>query len=348
MKFGTIIREWYKKNVRELPMRQTRDPYMIWISEIVLQQTRMNQGLPYYLSFIEAFPDVASLAGASEDEVLLKWQGLGYYNRARNLQWSARYIMEQLGGVMPGDFEGLIKLKGVGRYTAAAIASFCYNEAIAAVDGNVARVIARLYGVEDPVNSTTGSRQIEALAQALLDRDDPGNHNQAMIDFGALQCTPSSPKCASCPLSEACYAYLHGKVELLPVKTPSRKAQLRWFYFYIISHNDRVILTKRGDQDIWKSLYQFPVVESLKALPEEELLGRLMPAGLTASVKKTSLSPTIPHQLSHRTIHARFIHTEVGSLPSSLPEGWLPVERQNLDSYPVPRLISRYLESFKF
>lgn len=352
MKFGIIIREWYKKNVRELPMRQTRDPYKIWISEIVLQQTRMNQGLPYYLSFIETFPDVASLARASEDEVLLKWQGLGYYNRARNLQWSARYIMEQLGGTIPGDFQGLLKLKGVGRYTAAAIASFCYNEAVAAVDGNVARVIARLYGVEDPVNSTSGSRQIEALAQELLDADDPGNHNQAMIDFGALQCTPSSPKCNTCPLSDSCFAYLRGKVDLIPLKNPGRKAQLRWFYFYIISHKDRVILTKRGDQDIWKSLYQFPVRESLSPVSEEELLGHLMSnsafGGLSARVIKTSLSATIPHQLSHRTIQARFIHAEVSSLPSKLPEGWLLVEHKNLDSYPVPRLIQRYLESFKF
>jgi A/G-specific adenine glycosylase len=194
MNFGLIIRGWYKKNKRELPMRLTRDPYKIWVSEIIMQQTRINQGIPYYLRFIEAFPTVADLAAASEDSVLKLWQGLGYYSRARNLQGSARYIMEQLGGEIPGDYKGLLQLKGVGKYTAAAIASICYDEPKAAVDGNVSRVVARLYGVEDAVNSTTGARQIEALAQEMLDPKDPGTHNQAMIDFGAMLCVPSSPR----------------------------------------------------------------------------------------------------------------------------------------------------------
>ena len=348
MKFERIIRGWYKKNKRELPMRLTRDPYKIWISEIIMQQTRMNQGLPYYLRFIEAFPTVAALASAPEDAVLKQWQGLGYYSRARNLQWSARYIMEHLGGQLPGDFEGLMKLKGVGRYTAAAIASICYDEAKAAVDGNVSRVIARLYGVEDPVNSTSGARQIEALAQQMIDPADPGTHNQAMIDFGAMQCVPSSPLCTLCPLAEGCNAHLTGRVDLLPAKIPKQTPEKRWFYFYLIICKGKVILSKRGEKDIWRSLYQFPVLESEIPLPEEELMNSLVPAPLHSRLQKVSLSAPVVHQLSHRTIHARFIHVEVSSLPSTLPHNWMPISLQNLDNYPVPRLISRYLESVKF
>jgi len=329
-------------------MRLTRDPYKIWISEIVMQQTRLDQGLPYYLRFIEAFPDVAALAAAPEDMVLKQWQGLGYYMRARNLQWSARYIVEHLGGELPGDFEGLMKLKGVGKYTAAAIASFCYDEPCAAVDGNVSRVIARLYGVEDAVDSTTGAKQIEALAQALLDRDDPGMHNQAMIDFGAMQCIPYAPRCKLCPLAKGCNAYLSGRVDLLPVKTPKQTPEKRWFYFYVIIYKGKLIITKRGEKDIWRSLYQFPVLESKTPLPEEELVSTLLPAPLVSRPLKVSLSGPVLHQLSHRTIHARFIQVEMSSLPTPLPPEWMLIPLQNLDKYPVPRLISRYLESVKF
>jgi A/G-specific adenine glycosylase len=329
-------------------MRLTRDPYKIWISEIVMQQTRMDQGLPYYLRFTEAFPDVASLAAASEDEVLKLWQGLGYYSRARNLHASARYVMDHLDGQLPGDFEGLLKLKGVGRYTAAAIASICYKEACAAVDGNVSRVIARIYGVEEPVNSTDGARRIEALARELLDPEDPGNHNQAMIDFGAMQCVPSSPDCARCPLAEGCQAFLSGRVDSLPRKQAGKKPELRWFYYYLVISRGSVILTKRGVKDIWKSLYQFPVVESESPVPEESLLGPMLPSPVASLSPRISLSEQLVHPLSHRTIHARFIHVEVDSLPPSLPPGWIPVPVRDLDQYPVPRLIHRYLESVKF
>lgn len=348
MKFGLIIRGWYEKNKRELPMRSTRDPYRIWISEVIMQQTRMNQGLPYYLKFIEAFPTVAALAAAPEDEVLKLWQGLGYYNRARNLQGSARYIMEHLGGQMPGDSGGLLKLKGVGRYTAAAIASICYDEPLAAVDGNVSRVIARLYGVEEAVNSTRGAREIEALAQELLDPGEPGLHNQAMIDFGAMQCVPSAPPCHACPLSEGCNAHLTGRADLIPYKIPKQTPEKRWFAYYIIVYKGKVILTRRGDKDIWRSLYQFPVLESETPLSDEELAGSLVPAPVASRLRKVSLSGPHIHQLSHRTIHARFIHLEVDSLPEQLPQGWMLISLQDLEKYPVPRLIHRYLESVKF
>jgi A/G-specific adenine glycosylase len=348
MNFGGIIRGWYEKNKRELPIRLTRDPYKIWISEIVMQQTRMNQGLPYYQRFIEAFPDVAALAAAPEDKVLKQWQGLGYYNRARYLQESARYIVEHLEGKLPGDFRGLLQLKGVGRYTAAAIASICYNEPCAAVDGNVSRVIARIYGVEDPVNSTAGARQIETLAQEMLDEEDPGTHNQAMIDFGAMQCVPSTPQCTLCPLAMGCNAYLTGRVDLLPVKTLKQKPKKRWFYYYVIRYRDQVILTKRGDQDIWRSLYQFPVLESETAYTEEELLNTLMPEPVAPHINKVSQSGQFLHQLTHLTIYARFIEVELGSMLLSLPPGWMVVSLQDLYTYPIPQLIHRYLDSVKF
>jgi len=348
MNFGLIIRGWYKKNLRELPMRRTRDPYKIWVSEIIMQQTRMNQGIPYYLRFIEAFPAVADLAAAPEDSVLKLWQGLGYYSRARNLQESARYIMEHLDGKIPGDFEGLLKLKGVGRYTAAAIASICYDEPCAAVDGNVSRVIARLYGVDDPVNSTGGARQIQALAQEMLDHGDPGTHNQAMIDFGAMQCVPSSPPCPSCPLAAGCHANLTGRVDLIPAKIPKQRPKKRWFYFYLILYKGNIILTKRGEKDIWRSLYQFPVLEPESPLPEKELLDAGIPAQLASRLQKVSLSGPVTHQLTHQSIHARFIHLEMSSLPDNLPADWIQVPLQEVDQYPVPRLIHRYLESVKF
>ncbi len=348
MNFGLIIRGWYKKNRRELPMRQTRDPYKIWVSEIIMQQTRMNQGIPYYLRFIEAFPTVADLAAAPEDSVLKLWQGLGYYSRARNLQGSARHIMEHLGGEIPGDFQGLLQLKGVGRYTAAAIASICYDEPIAAVDGNVSRVIARLYGVENAVNSTPGARQIEALAQELVDRKDPGTHNQAMIDFGAMICVPASPECPGCPCAGGCNANLSGRVDQIPVKTPKQTPAKRWFYYYLILCRGKTILTKRGEKDIWRSLYQFPVLESKTPLPEKELVSTHVPAPMISRLQQVSLSAPIIHQLTHRTIHAQFIHLEVSSLPENLPAGWMNISLQDLDKYPVPRLIHRYLESVKF
>ena len=237
--------------------------------------------------------------------------------------------MEHLGGQMPGDFEGLLKLKGVGRYTAAAIASICYDEVCAAVDGNVSRVIARLYGVEDPVNSTKGARQIEALALALIDPEDPGTHNQAMIDFGAMLCIPSKPECKNCPLSEGCHAHLSGRVNQLPVKVPKQSPEKRWFYFFIIIYKDQVILTKRGDENIWRSLYQFPLLESKSPIPEEELLSTHIPGPVASFRQKVSLSGPILHQLSHRSLHARFMHIEVSALPSPLPPGWLLIRLQD-------------------
>lgn len=332
-------------------MRRTSDPYRIWIAEVIMQQTRINQGLPYYRNFIDAFPDVESLASAAEQEVLNKWQGLGYYNRARNLQAAARYLVKEFHGAMPGNYEGLLALKGVGKYTAAAIASFCYGEPVAAVDGNVSRVIARLFGVEEAINSPAGVKQINALAETLLDHKDPGTHNQAMIEFGALMCVPHSPRCGDCPLQEQCAAYGSGRVDQLPVKIPKKKPVDRWIWFYIIRCKGELAWIQRGTGDIWKSLYHFPAEESEVPLSETGMMDRaaalFAPAFPPAFFLK-KISPEIKHQLTHRTLHARFIYLEADKWPARLPEGWMKISLAEVGDFPVPRLINRYMESFKF
>lgn len=376
MKIGVKIRGWYKKNKRDLPWRQTNDPYKIWLSEVILQQTRVNQGLQYYLDFIKDFPDVLSLARASEDKVLKRWQGLGYYSRARNLHRAARDVVEQMDGRIPGSYDGLLKLKGVGKYTASAIASICFGEARAVVDGNVSRVIARLFGIEEPINNSTGSKVIESLANELLDHNDPGTHNQAMMEFGALQCVPVSPDCERCPLSDHCEARKTDRVTHLPVKIPKRKPVDQWMYFFIFICGEEIIITKRGTEGIWKSLYQFPMVESNapftakskapytdkansasfeKEIIEPMLVQLLQGTGLTADggslrpdrVTIRKISDPVRHQLTHRTIHARFIHVHPASWPQQLPAGWIKISLDRLNDFPVPRLINRYMEVVK-
>jgi A/G-specific adenine glycosylase len=365
MNFAEILKQWYKKNKRELPMRQTFDPYRIWVGEVILQQTRMDQGLPYYRAFLESFPDVRALASAHEDEVLRLWQGLGYYSRARNMHASARYIVEELGGAMPNDYQGLLKLKGVGKYTAAAIASWCYKEPCAAVDGNVSRLISRLFGIEDAINSPGGERRVQALATELLDPVEPGIHNQAMIEFGALQCVPVSPGCLDCPLAELCEANQRSIVDRIPLKIKNKKPINRWFYYYILRSGDECILIRRGKTDIWAGLYEFPMIETGGPQTDEEIVKLLatrlllkhetgtlledpgaesytdLPLGIGA------LSEPVRHQLSHQTIHARFLQVEAELLPDPLPENWQRVSMDQLDRYAMPRLIHRYLESFK-
>ncbi len=348
MKIGGIIRGWYEKNKRDLPWRRTDDPYRIWLSEVIMQQTRVNQGLNYYLDFVNSFPDVTSLARANEDEVLNLWQGLGYYSRARNLHHSAKVVADQLKGIFPSSYDGLLKLKGVGDYTASAIASICFGEARAVVDGNVSRVIARLYGVEEPINSTSGNNLISSLARELLDEEDPGNHNQAVMEFGALQCVPQSPDCGHCPLEEICETRRAGRVDMIPQKIPKRKPVELWMHFYIITYNGETIITKRGTGDIWKSLYQFPVMESGTPISDEEMLGvNLAYLLLSKDPVVHKISEPIRHQLTHRTIHAKFIHVQLGSWPMPLPAGWIKISADQIDDFPVPRLINRYMEVVK-
>jgi len=356
MIFDGIINEWYEKNKRDLPMRQTRDPYRTWVAEVILQQTRMDQGLPYLKELLLSFPDVKALAAAREDEVLRLWQGLGYYSRARNMHASARHVVEQLDGVMPGDYQGLLKLKGVGLYTAAAIASWCYNEPCAAVDGNVSRVIARLFGIEDAINTPTGEKKVYELASGLLDRSDPGRHNQALIEFGAMQCVPVSPSCSDCPLQEMCEANRLGRVDQIPFKLKNKKPVERWFYYYMILSGGETILIQRGKKDIWEGLYELPMIESGGPLSDEEIVQKMSahilqesdPEYIRRPVGIGELSTPVRHQLSHQTIHARFLQVQMDLLPHPLPEKWQSVPLEQLDRYAMPRLIHRYLESSNF
>jgi A/G-specific adenine glycosylase len=387
-----IIHGWYKKNLRDLPIRQTRDPYQTWVAEVILQQTRMDQGLPYIQDFLRTFPDVKALALASEDEVLRKWQGLGYYSRARNLHASAKHVQEHLGGIMPGNYQELLSLKGIGKYTAAAIASWCYNEPCAAVDGNVSRVIARLFGIEDAINSPAGEKKVLALAGELLDQANPGMHNQAMIEFGALQCVPRLPSCTDCPLAEACEANLQGSVDRIPIKIKNKKAVDRWFYYYMLKWDGQTILIQRGEKDIWAGLYELPLMECSEARTEEQIITEMLQEvleGLTADglpedsgenlpgitpgitpgilqegapdfasdyapdyaparLEIGKLSEPVKHQLSHQTIHARFLQVELERLPRPLAEKWKVVALDHLDNYAMPRLIHRFLESSNF
>ena len=257
----TLI-NWFAENRRDLPWRHDPTPYEVWLSEVILQQTRVNQGMDYYLRFIKKWPSVTSLAQATEEEVLKMWQGLGYYSRARNLHHCAQQVMEQHGGQFPADYEQLKKLQGIGEYTAAAIASIAFDLPHAVVDGNVYRVLARLFDIDIPINNKEGQKLFAQLADELLNRKQPGLHNQAMMEFGALQCTPKNPNCLHCPLLAQCLAFAHQTVLQRPVKLQTKKNVTRYFNYLVIRINENIYLHKRSGNDIWKNLYDFPCIES--------------------------------------------------------------------------------------
>lgn len=266
-----ILLDWYARHGRDLPWRRTRDPYRIWLSEVILQQTRVAQGMDYYLRFTERFPDVGSLAAAPEDEVLKLWQGLGYYSRARNLHAAARQVAERFGGVFPRSYDEVRSLRGVGDYTAAAVCSAAYDAPCAVLDGNVFRVLARLFDIDLPIDSTAGKRTFAKLAQMQLDKRCPGRYNQAVMDFGALQCTPAQPGCADCPLASRCLALAAGTVAERPVKQSKTKVRDRWFNYLHVTCGDRTLLRRRGEGDIWQGLYEFPMIETDRAADFSEL-----------------------------------------------------------------------------
>ena len=342
-----ILLDWYAREGRDLPWRRTRDPYRIWLSEVILQQTRVAQGTEYYLRFTERFPDVASLAAAPEDEVLKLWQGLGYYSRARNLHAAARQVVERFGGRFPVALEEVRSLRGVGDYTAAAICSAAYDAPCAVVDGNVYRVLARLFDLDAPIDSTAGKRAFAELAQSQLDTVHPGRYNQAIMDFGALRCIPSSPRCEACPLAGRCLALAAGTVAARPVKQGKTRVRDRWFNYLHVSSGDRTLLRRREGRDIWQGLYEFPLIETegpaelpeLVRLPQfRELLGDA-PWHLVRSI------PLSKHQLSHQTLHAVVHRIETPSLTPAAAAMAVPTAA--LGDYAVPRLIDRYLIKYQ-
>ena len=333
---------WYLQNQRNLPWRETKEPYFIWLSEVMLQQTRVDQGLPYYLKFVKSFPTVHDLANASEEKVLKLWQGLGYYSRARNLHHTARYISRELDGIFPNNYEELLKLKGVGDYTASAIASICFDESTAVVDGNVYRVLARVFGMDIPINSSKGIKAFKELAQELIDPQNPGTYNQAVMEFGARYCKPQNPNCEDCIFSTRCEAYRTNRVKKLPVKLKKTKVEKRFFnYLVFLSEDNKTLLKKRTQKGIWQMLYEFPLIETSKnidvaQLKENEDFKRISKTFGIQSVAMYNKEPII-HKLSHRHLYTRFWIVEC----IKLRENGVPLsEAQN---YAVPVLIGNLI-----
>ena len=346
MNFIQTLTYWYSINKRDLPWRNTNDPYKVWLSEIIMQQTQIKQGLPYYEAFSTKYPTVFELANADEESVLKLWQGLGYYSRARNLHTTANYVANELKGKFPTTYKDLLKLKGIGDYTASAIASICYNEPTAVVDGNVYRVLARYFGIGIPINSTEGIKHFKTLAQSLLPKKDIGNYNQAIMDFGARQCKPQSPDCSICPLKNSCVALTANQVTVLPVKINKTKITKKHFNFMVfISDDGKTLLEKRTKKGIWKNLYQFPLVEtkkrmSIKGFQSNDDVKQIL------NGKKHAVSlynnEEIVHKLSHQHLYTSFWIITVGRLSQEA----VPIKK--IHEFPIPILISNFIDAFGF
>ncbi len=341
-----ILIRWYEQNKRDLPWRETKDPYFIWLSEIILQQTRVVQGYDYYMRFTETFPNVASLANAHEDEVLKLWQGLGYYSRARNLHTAAKMIMSQYGGEFPSVYKDILSLKGVGEYTAAAVGSFAFELPHAVVDGNVFRVLSRLFAIDTPIDTTQGKKLFTDLANELLDVNNPGAHNQAVMEFGALQCVPASPNCGICPLSDICLAYSRSKVTSYPVKQGKTKIKERYFNYLDIHIGSSMFLNKRTGNDIWKNLYELPLIETdekltLDGLQKTDAFREMFENAGDISIHSKGI--TLKHVLSHRIIYANFYTIEI-TKDASIEKRFLKINKADLFNFAISRLVDRYLE----
>ena len=350
--FSKKIIDWYSENGRSLPWRVTSDAYKIWLSEIILQQTRIEQGTSYYLRFVENFPTVCDLAAASEQEVLKLWQGLGYYSRARNLHAAAQYIATELDGRFPDTYEGILKLKGVGRYTAAAIASFAYRLPYPVIDGNVYRLVARLYGISTPIGTDAAYKEFEQLLQHLIDRRRPDLFNQAMMDFGSIYCKPVPVDCETCIFRQECVARREGRVALLPVKAAATAVKERWFYYYHLEwRSDGQTLTllhQRTKKDIWRGLYEFPLLETDHPLSDKELQQQnntFFNSLHVTPATKAEVAFSLDHKLTHRTIHATFIHAILPEDSTPNIRNDKPYTAEGLKKLPISRLIDRYLSS---
>ena len=327
MEFSTILLNWFRENGRDLPWRGTRDPYAIWLSEIILQQTQVKQGWTYWERFMHRWPKVEMLAAATEDEVLREWQGLGYYSRARNLHFAARQIVE-MGG-FPKTLEGIKSLKGVGDYTAAAIGSIAFDIPVAVVDGNVYRVLARHFGIETPINTTEGKKEFAALAQSLLPVKEVSAYNQAIMDFGAIQCTPQSPRCLLCPLADSCDALRTGRVDMLPVKQKTLKVRTRHLIYIYIRCQGYTAIHRRGEGDIWQGLWE-PLLREEAGDKESGRQERGESLKLIAK--------DVKHVLTHQVLLADFYLWETSERPV-LPEDYIWIKEEDIDNYGIPRLI---------
>jgi A/G-specific adenine glycosylase len=348
MSFSQLILLWYAKNKRSLPWRRTRDPYKIWLSEIILQQTRVAQGIPYYERFLEAFPTVTDLANSSEESVLKLWQGLGYYSRARNLYATAKTVAQEYNGKFPESYKELLKLKGIGDYTASAISSICFNEVQPVVDGNVYRVLARYFGISTPINSTAGITYFKEMADSVMDVHSIRDYNQGIMEFGAIQCTPKSPNCSICPLRESCKALQSNQVAQLPVKLNKNKVRNRYFNYLVplISGPDghaRTVLQKRIGKGIWENLYEFPLLESDQEMELEALQNNVTHVLGLKQIPEIYLYNSYPivHKLSHQNLHTQFwivpLQEEIAN----------SISFSDVTNYPVPVLIADFINTFK-
>ncbi len=345
MNFTQSLLRWYKNNYRDLPWKHTNDPYKIWLSEIIMQQTRVEQGMPYYLRFVAQYPTIRQLAAAPIDDVLKLWQGLGYYSRARNLHYAALQVLDDYDGKFPSTYAELLKLKGVGTYTAAAIASFAFKEPVAAIDGNGYRILTRFFGIDLPIDTTTCKKQITLLAQELVPEKEPDAFNQALMDFGSAVCTPQKPACETCPLQIACAAYTKNMVAQLPVKSKKIIVRPRYFHYLLLKYGKNTYLRKRDKKDIWQGLYEFPMIETETALTPLKLFKTNEWMSIIGTYKPKILYHSLPikHQLSHQTIWATFFVLDLTTEPTSLATGFQQVSISNIANYAFPQLIERTL-----
>jgi A/G-specific adenine glycosylase len=344
--FSETLLKWHLfENIREMPWKGEKDPYKIWISEIILQQTRVKQGLAYYNRFIKKWPDIKSLAGAREQEVYKLWEGLGYYSRCRNLIASAKFINDELAARFPEKYEDILSLSGIGHYTASAIASFAFNLPYAVVDGNVLRVLSRFFGIQTPAGTAEGKKMFGALARDLLDTANPAAHNQAIMDFGAVVCKPILPLCDVCPLQKKCIAYAKNMVSILPLKEKNINKRERFFNYLIVEYHDKIYVNQRTRKDIWQNLYEFILIETQSLIPGKKFLNLKIFTSLFSrnNYTVTKISPVFSQQLTHQTITGRFFHITIKTAGASLQK-YKPVPGKELCLLPFPKFITSYLK----
>lgn len=347
--YSRDIIDWYKKNKRDLPWRSTKNPYLIWISEIMLQQTRVSQGLDYYLRFVRRFPDIQSLAEAEPEEVLKYWQGLGYYSRARNMHEAAKSIQSDFQGVFPRRYEDVISLKGIGHYTAAAIVSFAWDQPYPVIDGNVFRVLGRLFAVDVPCDTGKGKKIYEELACSLMDARQAGLYNQAIMEFGALQCVPQKPHCSHCPLKNKCLGFASGNPLLYPTKQHIIKVRERYFNYFFIQHEGNTYLSRRTAKDIWEGLFEFPLIETSQSTSFEEISRTESFNDLfhdTGTITFSADPNEVKHVLTHQILHTRFYTAEIQNENTYLKK-FVKTPLEKIAGYAVPRLIHRFLAHFE-
>ncbi|MBZ4189721.1 A/G-specific adenine glycosylase [Niabella beijingensis] len=344
--FSQTLLFWNRtENKRIMPWKGIRDPYKIWLSEIILQQTRVDQGLKYYENFITRFPSVDDLARAEDQEVFKLWEGLGYYSRCKNLILTARKISFERNGRFPDTYEEILKLKGIGPYTAAAIASFAFRLPHAVIDGNVFRVLARIFGIREPIDTTAGKKQFTTLANQLLDKKNPGIYNQAIMDFGAVVCKPAAPECEQCPFNTVCVAYKKELVNLLPVKVKKTAVRTRYFYFFLPAHRNTFPVRERLNRDIWQHLYEFPLIEAAAEMTPEALLRAAVKNGWLEKGAAAAISPVFTQKLSHQLIKSVFVSCRLRAKGTGFNDyRW--VKKDLLQTLPFPKTITRYLDNF--